>query len=184
MAQLDKTFPTNDCAMCIVSPKLVEAGRHPNIDLIINSTIEEVKGTAGDFQVVIRKKSLYINPDKCTGCGVCAQQCPVESIDLFNERLAKCKATYVKYPQAVPLLFSINRDECIGCGICQGVCKAGAVEYEREDQVVELNVGAIVLAPGFDEFNPEQLKVYGYGEYKNVVTSIEFERILSASGPY
>jgi heterodisulfide reductase subunit A len=184
MAQLDKTFPTNDCAMCIVSPKLVETGRHQNIDLSINCVIENVTGEAGNFNVTVRKKSLFINPEKCTGCGVCGRECPVEAIDIFNEKLAHYAATSVKYPQAVPLVYAINRDYCIGCGICQGVCKAKAVEYDRKDEVVDVNVGAIVLAPGFDEFVPEAANLYGYGKYKNVVTSIEFERILSASGPY
>ncbi|MHA2202457.1 MAG: FAD-dependent oxidoreductase, partial [Candidatus Hodarchaeales archaeon] len=184
MAQLDKTFPTNDCAMCIVSPKLVETGRHQNVDLSINCEIINVSGEAGNFTVKVKKNSLYINPDICTGCGVCGQNCPVEAIDVFNEGLAKYKATSVKYPQAVPLVYAINKDYCIGCGVCQGVCKAKAVEYDRADEVVDLNVGAVVLAPGFDEFIPAEANKYGYGKYKNVVTSIEFERILSASGPY
>ncbi len=184
MAQLDKTFPTNDCAMCIVSPKLVETGRHQNIDLSINCEIQNVSGEAGNFTIKILKKTLYINKDKCTGCGVCGINCPVEAIDIFNEGLAKCSATSVKYPQAVPLLYAINKDQCIGCGICQGVCKAKAVEYDLEDEVEEINVGSIVLAPGFDEYIPPAANLYGYGKYKNVVTSIQFERILSASGPY
>jgi heterodisulfide reductase subunit A len=132
----------------------------------------------------VRKKSLYINPEKCTGCGVCGKECPVEAIDSFNEGLAKYSATSVKYPQAVPLVYAINKDYCIGCGICQGVCKAKAVEYDREDEELEIAVGAIILAPGFDEYVPKEANLYGYGSYKNVVTSIEFERILSASGPY
>ncbi|MFX1282414.1 MAG: FAD-dependent oxidoreductase [Promethearchaeota archaeon] len=184
MAQLDKTFPTNDCSMCILSPKLVEAGRARNIDLIINAKIEKVEGEAGNFQITIFKRSLYINEEKCTGCGVCASECPVEAIDLFNEGLGKIKAISVKYPQAVPLVFAINHENCIGCGVCEGVCKAGAVEYDQEDRIIVLNVGAIILALGYDEFNPTALKQYGYGKFKNVITSIEFERILSASGPY
>jgi heterodisulfide reductase subunit A len=184
MAQLDKTFPTNDCAMCIVSPKLVETGRHQNIDLSINCKILDVSGEAGNFTIKVLKKTLFINPDKCTGCGVCGQECPVEAIDLFNEGLAKYAATSVKYPQAVPLVYAINKDYCIGCGICQGVCKAKAVEYDREDEEIDIKVGAVILAPGFDEYIPKAANLYGYGKYKNVVTSIEFERILSASGPY
>ncbi|MBN1800974.1 MAG: CoB--CoM heterodisulfide reductase iron-sulfur subunit A family protein [Candidatus Lokiarchaeota archaeon] len=184
MAQLDKTFPTNDCAMCIVSPKLVETGRHQNIDLFINARVLEVQGDLGNFKVKILKKSLYVNMDKCTGCGVCGRECPVEAIDLFNEGLAKYSATSVKYPQAVPLVYAINKDYCIGCGICLGVCKAKAVEYDLKDQELELNVGAIILAAGFDEFIPSESNIYGYGKFKNVVTSIEFERILSASGPF
>ncbi|TFF90967.1 MAG: CoB--CoM heterodisulfide reductase iron-sulfur subunit A family protein, partial [Promethearchaeota archaeon] len=184
MAQLDKTFPTNDCAMCIVSPKLVETGRHQNVDLSINCEILDVSGEAGNFTVKVKKNSLFINPDKCTGCGVCGRECPVEAIDIFNEGLSKFAATNVKYPQAVPLVYAINRDYCIGCGICAGVCKAKAVQYDREDEIQDINVGAVVLAPGFDEFIPEEANLYGYGKFKNVVTSIEFERILSASGPY
>jgi len=184
MAQLDKTFPTNDCAMCIVSPKLVETGRHHNIDLSINCKILDVTGEAGNFTVKVLKKTLYVNMDKCTGCGVCGRACPVEAIDVFNEKLSKFAATAVKYPQAVPLVYAINKDYCIGCGICKGVCKANAVEYDLEDEIIELKVGGIVLSPGYDEYIPPEGNLYGYGKYKNVVTSIEFERILSASGPY
>ncbi|MFX1571125.1 MAG: hydrogenase iron-sulfur subunit [Promethearchaeota archaeon] len=184
MAQLDKTFPTNDCAMCILSPKLVETGRHQNIDLSINCEILDVAGEAGNLTVKVKKNSLFINPDKCTGCGDCGRNCPVEAIDTFNEGLARYAATSVKYPQAVPLVYAINKDYCIGCGVCAGVCKAKAVEYDREDEEVDINVGAIILAPGFDEYIPQQANRYGYGIYKNVVTSIEFERMLSASGPY
>jgi len=184
MAQLDKTFPTNDCAICIVSPKLVEAGRHPNIDIRINSEIKDFSGEAGNFTIKFVEHSLFINPDKCTGCGVCGQECPVEAIDLFNERLSKNTATSVKYPQAVPLVYAINRDYCIGCGICRGVCKAKAIDYELKDEISQLDIGAVIIAIGFDEFEPNHLTHYGYGKFKNVVTSIQFERILSASGPY
>ena len=184
MAQLDKTFPTNDCAICIVSPKLVEAGRHPNINIIINSEIEQVSGKAGNFTVNIIEHTLYIDPETCTGCGECGQECPVEAIDGFNEGLSKNSATSVKYPQAVPLVYAINKDECIGCGICKGVCKAKAIDYSLKDKKTELKVGAVIIAIGFDEFEPGILPHYGYGKYDNVVTSIQFERILSASGPY
>ncbi|MHA1278001.1 MAG: FAD-dependent oxidoreductase [Candidatus Helarchaeota archaeon] len=184
MAQLDKTFPTNDCAMCIVSPKLVAAGRHHNIDIIANARVTGCTGSAGNFTVTLLRKSCYIDWDKCTGCGVCGQYCPMEAIDAFNEGLSVLKATSVKYPQAVPLKYAINLEKCIGCGVCEGVCKAGAIDYTQEDQEVTLNVGAIILAPGFDEFDPSNLVNYGYGTFQNVVTSIQFERILSASGPY
>ncbi|TFH31284.1 MAG: CoB--CoM heterodisulfide reductase iron-sulfur subunit A family protein, partial [Promethearchaeota archaeon] len=162
----------------------VEAGRHPNIQLIINSKITAIEGEAGNFTVSILKKSLYIDSEKCTGCGVCGQKCPVEAIDFFNERMARRKATYVKYPQAVPLVYAIDREKCIGCGVCEGVCKAKAVEYTQQDEELNINVGAVILAPGFDEYDPTPLKHYGYGKYQNVVSSIEFERVLSASGPY
>jgi len=184
MSQLDKTFPTNDCAICILAPKLVAAGRHENITLLINSTLKKVSGNPGNFTVNLKQKSLFLDQETCTGCGVCAQECPVEAVDFFNEGLAKRAAISVKFPQAVPLVFSIDQDLCIGCGFCEGVCKAKAIDYTLEDKTTTLNVGAIVLAPGFDEYDPSPTQHYGYGKYPNVVTSIQFERILSASGPH
>jgi len=184
MAQLDKTFPTNDCAMCILAPKLVAAGRHQNISLITNADIKRVEGEAGHFKVTLTRRSRRVDEDKCTGCGVCAQKCPVEAIDEFNEGLSKGGAIYVKYPQAVPLVYAINKEKCLGCGICEEVCKAGAIMYDQEDEELELDVGAIILATGFDEFDPSLKTEYGYGRYLNVVSSIEFERLLSASGPH
>ena len=184
MAQLDKTFPTNDCSMCILAPKLVEAGRHPNVTLITNAEITGLNGESGNFEVKVRKKSRYINEDKCNGCGVCAQKCPVEAIDTYNKGLTNRSAIYIEYPQAVPLKFIIDREKCIGCGICEEICKAGAVEYEQEDTEVTLKIGAIILAPGFESFDARLKTEYGYGRFQNIVTSIELERILNASGPY
>jgi len=184
MAQLDKTFPTNDCSMCILAPKLVAAGRHPNISLITNGEVLGLSGEAGNFEVKIRKRSRYINEDKCNGCGLCAQKCPVEAIDTYNKGLTDRSAVYVEFPQAVPLRFKIDREKCIGCRTCQEVCKANAVEYDQKDSEIVLNVGAVILAPGFEPFDARLKSEYGYGRYANVVTSIEFERILSASGPY
>jgi len=184
MSQLDKTFPTNDCAICILAPKLVFTGRHENIDILINSTVEKIEGEAGNFTVDLIQNTLYLDQNKCTGCGLCSQKCPVEAIDGFNEGLSNRAAIFVKFPQAVPLVYSINKEKCIGCGVCQGICKAEAIDYEIQSEKLSLNVGAIVLAPGFDEFDPTSIPQLGYGKFLNVITSIEFERILSASGPH
>lgn len=184
MAQLDKTFPTNDCSMCILSPKLVATGRHPNISILTNAEITGLSGEAGNFEVKLRKHSRYIIEDKCNGCGLCAQKCPIEAVDMYNEGLAQRSAIYVDYPQAVPLKYKIDREKCIGCGTCYEICKAKAIEYDQRDSEVILNVGSIILAPGFEAFDAKLKSEYGYGRYPNVVTSIEFERILSASGPY
>jgi len=184
MTQLDKTFPTNDCAMCILAPKLVTAGRHPNIELVMGAKIKSLEGEEGHFKATLVRRPRYVNEEKCTGCGVCAQKCPIEAIDEFNESLSERGAIFVKYPQAVPLVYSIDRDKCIGCGTCQEVCKAGAVEYDEEEKEILLDVGSVILAPGFEEFDPSLKSEYGYGRYPNVVSSTEFERILSASGPY
>ncbi|NIR86244.1 CoB--CoM heterodisulfide reductase iron-sulfur subunit A family protein [Candidatus Bathyarchaeota archaeon] len=184
MTQLDKTFPTNDCAMCILAPKLVTAGRHPNIELVMGAKIKSLKGKEGHFKVKLVRTPRYVNEEKCTGCGECAQKCPVEAIDEFNESLSDRGAIFVKYPQAVPLVYAIDRDKCIGCGTCQEVCKAGAVEYDQEEKEILLDVGSVILAPGFEEFDPTLKSEYGYGRYSNVISSIEFERILSASGPF
>src|SRR5512136_2530880 len=184
MAQLDKTFPTNDCSMCILSPKLVATGRHPNITILTNAEVTGLKGKAGNFEVKLRKKSRYIIEDKCNGCGVCAQKCPIEVVDSYNEGLGNRSAIYVDYPQAVPLKYTIDREKCIGCGTCQEVCKAKAVQYDLSDSEVKLKVGSIILAPGFEAFDAKLKSEYGYGRFPNVLASTEFERVLSASGPY
>jgi heterodisulfide reductase subunit A len=184
MAQLDKTFPTNDCSMCILAPKLVEVGRHPNVVLITNAEIAGLTGDLGNFEVRITKKSRYINEEKCNGCGLCAQKCLIEAIDTYNKGLGDRSAIYIDYPQAVPLKYMIDREKCIGCGICQGICKAGAVEYEQKASEVTLKVGSIILAPGFEIFDAKIKSEYGYGRFPNVLTSIEFERMLNAAGPY
>jgi heterodisulfide reductase subunit A len=184
MSQLDKTFPTNDCAMCIISPKLVEVGRHLNINIIPGTEVESVEGKAGNFKATLKTQPRYIDLKACTACGQCRQVCPVTAVNEFNQNLDMREATYMRYPQAIPRGFTIDRNICIGCGLCQKVCLAEAIHYDDVPRQTELDVGAVILAPGNDVFDPSRFSTYNYINFPNVVTSIEFERILSASGPY
>ncbi len=184
MAQLDKTFPTNDCSMCILSPKLVATGSHENITMLTHAELKKVEGKAGDFKVTLSRHSRYIIEEKCTGCGLCAEHCPVEGVNSFDRDLAPSKAIYVPFPQAVPLVYTIDRGLCIGCGVCEKFCEAKAIQYSQEpDKEEVLEVGAIILSPGYDIFEAGKKIEYGHGEFANVLTNIEFERMLSASGP-
>jgi heterodisulfide reductase subunit A len=184
MATLDKTFPTNDCSLCILSPKLVDCGRHHNIELLTYTEVSDVSGEAGNFTVHIRQKPRYVDASKCTGCGLCAQYCPVNAIDSFNQGLSDRSAIYIDYPQAVPLTFLIDREQCIGCGLCDNICLAHAINYSDAEQSSSIHVGAIILAPGAETIDATTAGDYGYQKFPNVVTSLEFERILSASGPF
>ena len=183
MAQLDKTFPTNDCSMCILAPKLVTAGRHPNIQLITHSELKEVKGKAGNFEVTILRRPRFVNVDKCTGCGLCAQNCPTEVPNEFDEKMGMRKAIYVPFPQAVPLKYAIDLENCIKCRLCEKICPAKAVDFDQQPETIKLNVGSLILSPGFEEFDARIKTEYGYGRFLNVVSSIEFERLMNASGP-
>ncbi|MDR3568408.1 MAG: FAD-dependent oxidoreductase [Syntrophobacteraceae bacterium] len=184
MAQLDKTFPTNDCAMCIISPKLVEVGRHLNINILCNSEVQSLEGEAGNFTATLKTHPRYIDLASCTACGQCRSVCPVTAVNEFNQKLDLREAAYMRYPQAIPGGFAIDRGICIGCGMCEKVCLAGAVHYDDQPRMTEIEVGAVILAPGNEVFDPSGLDTLNYAKFPNVVTSIEFERILSASGPY
>jgi len=183
MAQLDKTFPTMDCSICILAPKMMECFRHPNVKLLTYSELKEVKGTVGNFQVKINKKPRYVEETKCTGCGVCAEHCPIEVPNEFDMNLGMRKAIYMPMPQAVPRAMTIDKENCIECKMCSKICQAGAVNYQQEPQTIDLNVGAIIIATGFDQYNPSEIVEYGYGKQKNVLTALEFERWVCASGP-
>ena len=190
MPMLDKTFPTNDCSMCILSPKLVECGRHLNIETMTCSELMDLQGEPGNFKATILKKARFVDPDKCTGCGSCVETCPVKVDDAFNQGLDKRKAIYKLYAQAYPNAYAIDKAKCLkikkpkACGKCLEACQAGAIDHSMVDETVLVNVGSVILAPGFDAFQPEQLFYYGYGKLPNVITSLEFERLLSASGPF
>ena len=189
MAQLDKTFPTQDCSLCILSPKLVEVSRSPNIKVITRATLEKVDGEPGRFTCWVRQRPRYVDVEKCTGCGVCSAYCPTLIPDAYNERLSQTKALHMEYPQAVPTAFSVDETRCLflknqECKQCVPTCKAGAINFDQREEMLRLDVGAVVLAPGFGRLDPEVLGKFGYGRYPDVVTSIEFERILCASGPY
>jgi len=193
MAQLDKTFPTNDCSMCILSPKMVDVARHPNIELLCYSELESIDGNEGNFKVTVKKKARYVDMDKCVGCGLCAEACRLRGRvkDEFNEMLGKRSAIYVPFPQAVPLKYTIDPDYCIHiktgkCGDsppCKDACSADAIDHEQEDEIIELDVGSIIVSTGLKVFDPVRKPEYGYGKFKNVITSLKFERLLSASGP-
>jgi len=167
-----------------MSPKLVESGRHLNIRILANCDVESLEGEPGRFQVTVTKKPRYIYPDRCTGCGECAKHCPVSAIDTYNERLSKRAAVYLKYPQAVPKVFLVDREQCIGCGLCERVCLAKAINYGDSLAKEKIEVGSVILAPGYEVFDARLRPEFGYGVYPNVVTSIEFERLLSATGPH
>jgi heterodisulfide reductase subunit A len=188
MAQLDKTFPTNDCSMCILSPKLVEAGRHPNIEIITNSEIVECKGKAGNFKVKILKKARYVDEEKCTGCGTCAEKCPKKVPSEFEMGMTQRKAIYIPFPQSVPLLYTIDKDNCIyfekgKCRLCEKNCASSAVNFEQKDEEIEIDAGSIIVATGYDIYSPNLMPEYNYDRYDNVITAMEFERLMSASGP-
>lgn len=190
MPALDKTFPTNDCSMCILSPKLVDCGRHLNINVMTTSELVNLEGEPGNYKATIRTRARYVDPTKCTGCGSCAEQCPVKVDDSFNQGLSKRKAIYKLYAQAFPNAYAIDSSKCLkfknakACGKCLKACQAGAINHQMEDSETVLEVGAVILMPGFDAFDATKLDYYGYGKVPNVITSLEFERILSASGPF
>jgi len=183
MAQLDKTFPTLDCAACIMTPKMVDAGRHTNIKLLTYAEVKEVHREGKNFRVKILKKPRYVDEKKCTGCGACAQLCPVEIPNDFDERMGVRNAVYVPFPQAVPLIYTIDREHCLECELCQNVCMAGAINFQQQPEELEVEVGAIIATTGFNLFDAKMKEEYGFGVYDNVITGLALERLLSASGP-
>jgi heterodisulfide reductase subunit A2 len=168
----------------VISPKLVEVGRHTNIELITCSEVKEIEGDPGNLEVTLSNQPRFIDPVKCTGCGECSRHCPVTAVNQYNMKLDDRRATYIEYAQAVPLAFSIDTNTCIGCGLCENLCIAKAINYDDKERETKLDVGSVILTLGSRGYDPSDLDYLGYGKFPNVVTSEEFERILSASGPY
>ncbi len=189
MAQFDKTFPTLDCSACILTPKMVSAGNHPNITLLTWSEVEKVEGYVGNFTVTIRKRARFVDESLCTGCGVCQEKCPKKVIDeVFEAGLGYRKAIYRPFPQAVPNYPVIDKTNCIffekgTCKACEKFCPTGAIKFDQQDQILTVKVGNIILATGYDLFDARKVSNYGYGRLANVFTSLEMERLTNASGP-
>jgi len=188
MAQLDKTFPTNDCSLCILSPKMSECARHPGITLHMNSSPISIDGEPGNFTCKIREEATYVFPDKCVACGLCEEKCPTKITDEFDVGLRTRKAIYRYFLQSVPSNYVIDPEHCLHitkgvCGLCEKVCPAEAINFEDADKEIDINCGAVILAAGIDAFDPIVYGQYGYKKFPNVVTSLEFERMLCASGP-
>ena len=188
MAQLDKTFPTLDCSACILTPKMVEVAQHEKVNLITYSEVEKVEGFVGNFTVTVRNRARSVDMEKCTGCGDCMAKCPAKVDSEFEMGLIKRRATYVPFPQAVPNKPAIDRDSCRyfttgKCKVCQKVCPADAIDYDQQDQLIEKKYGAIVVATGFDTHKLDKYGEYAYGKHPDIITSLEFERLVNASGP-
>ncbi len=184
MAALDKTFPTLDCSICIEGPKMVDVGRHPNIEIISNADLLKVDGYVGNFKVKIRRNPRFVLADKCTGCGECKDACPIEFPNEWDMNLGTRKAISVPFDQAVPLIYTINKDYCIECYKCVDICGAReAINFEQPPEEIDIEVGAIIVATGYDIYLPYDMPLLGYGKYPNVITSMEFERLILAAGP-
>jgi heterodisulfide reductase subunit A len=189
MAQFDKTFPTLDCAACILTPKMSDVGTHDNITLLHYSEVEEVTGYVGNFHARIRKKANYIIEEDCTGCGICWEKCPYQVVDeVFEAGVGYRKAIYRPFPQAIPKYPVIDTEACVyfekgTCKACVKFCPTDCIDLEQEDTFIDIDVGNIILATGYDLFDSRKIPQYGYGRLANVYTSLEFERLCNASGP-
>lgn len=189
MSQLDKTFPTNDCSSCMMGPKLVEMANHPDIELLTYTDVIGITGDPGNFRLQLKKKARAVDEEKCVGCGICADKCPVKIPNTFNLGLNERRAVYLLYPQVVPLVYTVDKEHCRfftqgKCRICEKLCKNNAIKFDQEDELLELDTGAVILAGGVEPYNASLKKEYGHGRWPNVLTSLEYERMLSAAGPF
>jgi heterodisulfide reductase subunit A len=188
MAQLDKTFPTMDCSICVLGPKMLDVGRHPHVELMACSQVEKISGYVGNFRVHVRKKARYVDETACNSCGKCAEVCPVIMPDEFQQGFSSRRAAYIPFPQAVPSSYIVDMQHCLGnnpirCGKCIDVCEKQCIDLNMQDEMVELNVGVIIVATGMDIYDPAILDEYGYTRFENVLTTIEFERLICGGGP-
>ncbi|MGY5873271.1 MAG: CoB--CoM heterodisulfide reductase iron-sulfur subunit A family protein [Candidatus Thorarchaeota archaeon] len=183
MAMLDKTFPTLDCSACILTPRLSEVSRHPNIKLLTYSEVTGITGESGDFRVKVLKKARRVLEDKCSGCGECVPHCPVQVKNEFDQGLGYRKAIYIGFPQSTPLVYTIDDENCIKCELCVKSCDREAIDLTQEDEEIEIPVGAIVIATGYELFDVSVYHRLGYGRFKNVINALEYERLINASGP-
>lgn len=187
MAMLDKTFPTLDCSACILTPKMVSVGQHPNIKLMSYSEVEKVGGFVGNLTVSVRHKAKYVDHDKCNGCGLCQEKCPGKADDAFEQNKAKRKAIYTLFAQAVPNKPVIDKSSCTfflkgKCRVCEKVCQKEAIDFEQQDVIEEITVGAIIVTTGHDVFDSRKMNNYNYGKYPDIISSLEFERMVNSSG--
>ncbi|MHA2272051.1 MAG: 4Fe-4S binding protein [Candidatus Hodarchaeales archaeon] len=189
MAQFDKTFPTLDCSACILTPKMAEVGSHPNINILSYSEVRQIEGNPGDFTVTVHRHARYVREDRCNGCGLCTTKCPRKRIPSeFDEGIGNRTAIYRPFPQAIPNYPVIDRDNCLffkygRCTYCTDNCPVDAIDFEDQPSEVAIQVGTVIIATGFDLYDSSKIKNYHYGEYDNVFTALEFERLLNASGP-
>ena len=183
MAMLDKTFPTLDCSACILTPRLSEVSRHPNITLLTYSEVTGISGEAGDFKVKVLKKARRVLEDKCSGCGDCVPHCPIQVKNEFDQGLGYRKAIYIGFPQSTPLVYTIDDENCIKCELCVKSCEREAIDLTMEDEEIEVPVGAIVIATGYELFDVSVYQRLGYGRFKNVINALEYERLINAAGP-
>ena len=185
MAQLDKTFPTLDCAACILTPRMVECGQNENIRILSYSEVTDIKGFVGNFTVTIKRKARYVDETKCTGCGECVQKCPQKKVpNEFNMNLDKRSAIYIPFAQAVPKIATIDAAHCMKltsgkCGVCSMVCQAKAIDYGAKDTFIEEKYGAIVAATGYNPIDLSKFDEFAYSQSKDVVSSLEFERLMN-----
>lgn len=183
MAKLTKVFPTLDCAQCILTPRMAEVGRNPNVALYTYSEVQEVSGRPGNYDVKVFMKPRGVDLQKCRSCGVCAKVCPVSCPDEFNEGLSQRKAAYIEFPQAVPSAYTIDFETCTKCGKCEQLCPAKAISLTDKGCTVDLHVGGIIMATGYQLYDAKKLETYGYGNYRDVITMMDLERLVSATGP-